>query len=114
LRTVSPTEHAQKLALRDRAECPVCGKTFMGGAVVREDQAPITGAPLNGYLGACTLLTLHCDHCDHLVTQLHAMEGGRVGQPIAEYGLIPSNTPRGRRTIDKFLTEHPEAKGVAQ
>ncbi len=107
LRTVGPSEHSQRLALRGWSECPECQKVFVNGAIVTERQEPIR-EPLAGYTGPCVLVKIFCNHCDAIFTRLRATNAaGQVGDWIGAYGII-----RDPKKINAFLTVHPEAKGV--
>lgn len=112
LAEVGPTEHSQKfprLATGDETrfyQCPTCEKSFTAQAVVKEDPS---WSP--DHKQHVRLVTLYCDHCNHLVESLVATNasGTLHGQTILQ-GIVRDNGQQ--KPVERFLADHPEAAGV--
>jgi hypothetical protein len=133
-------EHVESCApaSSERVSCPTCGKTFSGGAVVNGHYArhsgrsrgrgPTAGERLIPEAGPefcreeyewseehqCSVMLrrFYCDHCNHLVQWLEEIDQDfhdLTGQIVSGPGVT-----RAKATINRFLTDFPEAAGVQQ
>ena len=103
--TIDPADAVTKPSAR-RFRCGVCDTTLSGGAAVWSK--PVWHDHAECELKTCTI---YCPHCDHLLTQRYARDliNGTWTMPVGGSAKIT-----GRRTIEQFLVQHPEAKGVLQ
>lgn len=126
MRTLSPIETVDAVECvarpsAERIECR-CGKCFAGGAVVSR------------YIGIhpyedCYFAQrqLYCDHCNHIITWLERIEPRSIEDvliksvtstpTIADFrftGAMLSGPGyiTQRKVIQRFLSNHPEARGV--
>jgi hypothetical protein len=119
---------------RERVSCPTCNKTFNGGAVINGHYA----RHRKRWPGVTQLLTpedqpefcreeyewseehqcyvmlrrFFCDHCSHIVQWLEEIDPqfrDLTGQIVSGPGVT-----RAKATINRFLTDFPEAAGVQQ
>lgn len=106
--TVPPTQHRQKKAARDRAECPRCEKAVVGAAIVTD--APVSIAPRTWFVER----RFYCDHCRHIVHwhQVSNEAGDQLGDILPVDG-VKFDIIRGK-AVEAFLRDHPAAAGVAQ
>jgi hypothetical protein len=93
-------------ASAERRCCPVCDKTFAGGAIVNSE--PLFCQVEQSW---SIVRRLYCDHCDHIViwTESANAAGEPRGLQLNEPGLV-----RARSSVANFLRHHPEATGVLQ
>jgi hypothetical protein len=107
LDTVEPAD-CVALPSAGRVECGVCSKTFCASAVV-DDAKPTWMRSTR-----CWSVTrrLHCDHCQHI--QCWAEEVKLVADGFYPTGLVLMGPGfvRGRRALERFLRQHPQAAGV--
>ena len=104
-RTVRPVD-ARAPASADRVECPRCGKTYQAGAVV---DGPTDYCELV-YCHATTR-KLYCDHCDVVICWAERWDPIRrrlTGEVVIGPGYLKG------ACVQRFLAEHPEARGVEQ
>lgn len=120
----------------ERVQCATCGKVFCGGAVVNdpleaekwfkeieEFRTNLEHALRRFDRDAFAVRVLHCDDCEHLQvwTQIVNFPWASIVlmRPMPDYGdvitqpCIIRNEPR-KPWVDRFLANHPEAKGVMQ
>lgn len=123
LATVGPTEHRQAAPSAERIDCPTCGKTFVGGVIVTE----WPGRYLAEHGAWGVVRKLYCDHCDHVLCWMEALQGGTVHTDVNAAGdilaidgrlsgqwLMRIARVRTPAVVARFLTQHPEAAGVSQ
>lgn len=90
----------------ERCSCKVCESTFTGGQIVSHrpvwDQRERTWSALR---------QVYCPHCGHVQNWIESCraDGTCTGVVISGPGFI-----RGRKSVETFLSKHPEATGVLQ
>ena len=106
LTTVGATEHQQPAPSADRVECPICGKSYAGGAIVNAKPEP-------NFEWCCLSVTrrCYCDHCNVVIIWREQCDinGRTCGTVLGEPGILKKH-----ETIERFLRDHPQAAGVAQ
>lgn len=104
-RTVERTESPAKPSTQ-RVECGKCEKLYLGGAIVNH---PVQHDPDQGEM--VMIRAIYCDHCDHLQTWVEAVDHN--DRPTG-YIFEGPYYITARDKVDRFLREHPEARGVSQ
>ena len=105
MKTVDPAEAVAQPS-GGRCQCGGCAKTYQAGAVVTDDRGWD-----DEHQCFSVMRRLYCDHCDHIQVWMEALnrDGELSGMVLSGPGY-----QRGRRDIERFLREHPEATGVVQ
>jgi hypothetical protein len=67
-----------------------------------------------GYIGFAQRRTLFCDHCNHLVIWLVACNSDGSSTTTNLDGPGGHGLLRTPRAVERFLRDHPQARGVAQ
>jgi len=108
LSTVEPADYqANHSNLSEgRVECGRCGKTYCASAVVND---PPQFFPDHKVFGQ--FRRLFCDHCQQVQCWIQSCDSQGFRFPTILAG--PSYL-RGRKYVDRFLSKHPHASGVAQ
>lgn len=109
--TVEPTEAHRDRPTSGRVECAICGKTYVFTAIVVDQVRRMPQSfDVMAHEVAIGRCRLYCDHCNKVIQwRAEVFEGRPTRNVFGAHAVIAD-----RRSVRRFLTEHPEAAGVSQ